>query len=59
MLEKLKARFLSKPYDVYNEKVVKSGSDGYYIYNRTIYYGNRWFVFIVSCMNKPDKKNQT
>ena len=51
MLENIKARIYAKPYDIYKEEVVKSGNEGYYLYNDTIYYGLRWLVFIVSGQN--------
>lgn len=51
MLENIKARIYAKPYDIYKEQVVRSGNEGYYLYNDTIYYGLRWLVFIVSSQN--------
>lgn len=49
--ENIKARFKAKRYDIYKEQVVKKGNDGYFIYNDTIYYGNRFLVFFKSYQN--------
>ena len=53
-LENIKARFLANRYDIYKEKIVEKGNDGYFIYNGKIYYGNRFGVFFYSYLN-PDK----
>ena len=51
MLQNIKARLFAKPFCVWKEKVVKKGNDKYYLYNGTIYYGNRLFVFFKSSAN--------
>lgn len=51
MIENIKARLFGKPFCVWTEKVVKKGNDNYYLYNGTIYYGNRLFVFFKSSAN--------
>jgi hypothetical protein len=50
MIENIKARVFCKPFDIYKEDIT-SNSNGYYIYNGVIYYGCRFFVFIVSAQN--------
>jgi hypothetical protein len=51
ILENIKARFKAKPYDIYKQKIVKKGNEGYFIYNNKIYFGNRFFVFFYSDQN--------
>ena len=53
-LENIKARFSANRYDIYKEKIVEKGNDGYFIYNGKIYYGNRFGIFFYSHLN-PDK----
>ena len=48
----IRARFKAKRFDIYKEKIVKSGNEGYFIYEDTIYYGNRWSVFFESDQTK-------
>jgi hypothetical protein len=51
-IENIKARIHSKPFDIYKEEIdpkrKKDGNSGYYIYGRTIYYGNPFLVFFKS-----------
>ena len=58
MLESIKARFYGKPFDIHKEEIAGSGNDGYYLYNGVIYYGCRWFVFIVSSQNQWYQERQ-
>lgn len=55
VMTNIKARLFSKPYDIYKEEIVKNSdkrktSNGYYIYNDELYYGNRFFVFFESAV---------
>ena len=52
MIENIKARIYAKRYDVYAKQIV-SHHTGYYIYNKAIYVGNRFFVFMKSIYNVP------
>ena len=49
MIENIKARFYSKRFNIWTEKVDPNNREGYYIYNGKIYFGNRWFIFFESC----------
>lgn len=51
IIENIKARFKAKRYDIYKQQIVKKGNNGYFIYNDTIYYGNRFLVFFYSAQN--------
>ena len=51
MIENIKARIYAKRYDVYAKQKV-SHHTGYYIYDKTIYVGNRSLVFMKSQYNK-------
>jgi hypothetical protein len=50
-LENIKARFLANRYDVWKEKIVEKGNNGYFIYNGKIYCGNRFGIFFYSHVN--------
>ena len=51
ILENIKARIHAKRYDIYKEVIVRKGNDGYFLYNDTIYFGNRFGVFLYSQQN--------
>jgi len=60
LIENIKARIYAEPYNIYSEKIENNTIkiNGYFIYNNTIYYGNRFLVFFYSAQNQwfKDKK---
>ena len=59
IIENIKARIYGKPYNIYTEKIEPNNRfSGDFIYNDTLYYGNRFFVFFYSAQNEwfKDKK---
>ena len=61
IIKNIKARFLAKRFDVdwwridKNRKNLSIGC-GYFIYDNTIYFGNRWNVFFKSGFNENKEK---
>lgn len=56
MTENIKARIFAKRYNIWQEKIDANDKDGYFIYNKKIYFGNRFFVFIKSNQKMMKRK---
>jgi len=48
MIENIKARFKSKRFNIWTEEIDLNNSEGYFIYNNHMYFGNRFGVFFKS-----------
>jgi hypothetical protein len=48
MIENIKARFKSKRFNIWTEEIDLNNSEGYFIYNGHVYFGNRFGVFFKS-----------
>lgn len=48
MIENIKARLFAKRFNILKEEIDANDKEGYFIYNKQIYFGNRFFVFIKS-----------
>jgi hypothetical protein len=48
MIENIKARLFAKRFNIWKEEIDANDKEGYFIYNKQIYFGNRFFVFIKS-----------
>jgi hypothetical protein len=64
MLENIKARLFGKKYNIWTEKIDPNRRadtllGGDFVYNGTIYYGNRYFVFFESHQNSWFRKAET
>jgi hypothetical protein len=57
MIQNIKARFRAKRFNIWTERIDETNREGYFIYNGTIYYGNRFLVFFKSCMNPLKRFN--
>lgn len=52
MIKNIKARLFAEPFNIYTKMVTEEKFNGdYYIYQNTIYYGNKFGVFIKSALN--------
>jgi hypothetical protein len=48
MIENIKARLFAKRFNIWKEKIDVNDKEGYFIYNKQIYFGNRFFIFFKS-----------
>ena len=48
MIENIKARFKAKRFNIWTEKIELTNREGYFIYNRQVYFGNRFGIFFRS-----------
>ena len=56
MFENIKARIYGKKFNIWTEKIDENRKSdnlfgGDFLYNKTIYYGNRFFIFFKSSHN--------
>lgn len=48
MIENIKARLFAKRFNIWKEEIDVNHKEGYFIYNKQIYFGNRFFIFFKS-----------
>jgi hypothetical protein len=48
MIENIKARLFAKRFNIWKEEIDVNDKEGYFIYNKQIYFGKRFFIFFKS-----------
>jgi hypothetical protein len=48
MIENIKARFKAKRFNIWTEEIDLKNREGYFIYKRNVYFGNRFGIFFRS-----------